>query len=124
MSKLHGVISTGKLHTIKMTRSEIPYIDKNLKTRSKHIQNFMLMLPSRITKQDNHIIHDSSWEMAAIMSLKGKHGTYSGVIKNVIATDDKIIVTFGSVPYINIKDNVDNTLKTSNDISQISFSRL
>ena len=59
-----------------------------------------------------------SWEMAAVMAIKGRPGTYSGTLTEYTNGTAK----FGPVRGVNVKRTLYNGLKTHTDISEIRVS--
>lgn len=63
-------------------------------------------------------IKGDSWEMAAVMAIKGKPGTYSGTL--VEYKDGK--ARFGPVRGVDVKRKLHTELKTCDDVSEVRVS--
>ena len=68
-------------------------------------------------KNVGKIVGDS-WEMAAVMAIKGRTGTYSGTLVEYRDGTAK----FGPVRGVNVKRTLYKNLKTNSDILEIRVS--
>jgi hypothetical protein len=120
---MNDIKSPGLLHAIACNRSVRTFIDPKFRDVTHAMHELLTYIPSTITKSDDVVINGSSWEMAAVMSLCRKPGVYTGTVEKVEIMPESILVTFGAVPYVYIKDDLSNNLKTSKHIDKISLPR-
>lgn len=67
-----------------------------------------------------HPIRGMSWEMAAVMSLVGKHGNYTGTVDTVNINGRNVIITFGPILGLDVKDDLGSVV-TSAELPFIQF---